>query len=97
MNDRAREALVAAALNGTPQIRGALRDQKDGRCALGVLCEAAGFFMPAGVNIIDTEDILESWAECSLQEATEIVRANDALRWDFLTIARKIGVKDEGN
>src|SRR5439155_14865291 len=41
MNELGREVLVAAAMRGVRQIRGALWDSLGGRCAQGVLVEAA--------------------------------------------------------
>lgn len=86
MNDRAREALVAAALSGVKQIKGAFADDDGGRCALGVLIDAWQK---------DNALPIDEWAEISAGDAKLIQDANDILEWDFLTIARKIGVKEE--
>ena len=82
MNDRAREVLVAAALNNVRQIRWEERDKDGGRCAIGVLVDAANGCSLATIFDVSRED----WGN--------IVYANDKLGWDFLTIARKIGVKE---
>ena len=98
MNEKAREALVAAALRGHPQVRGYLHFglQQGSDCALGVLHIAHH----AG----NREAALKCWIaakgctppfgptwEIGPEERSEIIYANDSLRWDFLTIARKCG------
>ena len=86
MNDNARAVLIDAAMRGVKQIKGWYHDDAGGRCAIGVLCEAAG---------TDWGCIPGSLFDLSLDEAVQIMRANDDLGWDFLTIARKIGVPEE--
>jgi hypothetical protein len=90
MNDRVREALVTAALNGTKQIKGAYKDRHGGRCALGVIMEHAG--LEFGFTIHPTD----AWHKIGLtpDEFFSIQRANDNLGWDFLIIARKIGTPE---
>lgn len=88
MNDRAREALVAAALKGTKQIRGSLQDFTGGVCALGV------FFSCLPNTFSAPWSEMEAWADLEPGEDTEIARRNDLDGWDFLTIARKVGVPD---
>ena len=85
MNDRARELLIKAALDGVPQTRGTY-SSGGAYCAIGLLEKAAGCFYPRQ-QFIDLYDIQE-W------EADEIMYANDHLGWDFLTIARKVGVEN---
>ena len=93
MNDRAREALVQAALTGVKQIKHRLDDGKTGRCAMGVLYEAAGF----NLDTLCYEDTLKARRKLSLKtsDILEIMDANDNKGWDFLQIARKIGTNDE--
>jgi hypothetical protein len=86
MNDRAREVLVQAALSGVRQIKGRASDGRGGYCAVGVLK-------------LYHRDKTQYWThayDISDEEWGEIIRANDNLGWDFITIARKVGVKDEG-
>ena len=97
MNDKAREALVAAALSGVKQIKFALQDSDGGRCANGVLMEACTGVAPHQINWTTfNPSRFWEWGGLSLKEEDEIVHANNVLGWDFLTIARKIGVNDEG-
>ena len=88
MNQVAREALVSAALRNVRQIRGALYDEHGGRCAMGVLLEAFDG-NPSNVRRRDSRDTFKEWSDLSLEEEMEIIDANNELRWDFLTIARK--------
>jgi hypothetical protein len=104
MNDRAREALVAAALSGHPQDTGQWHSPK-GECALGVLhiemhgsrekalrCNQLVPLNPGKSG--GQHSHLKDAFDLSRAEASQIVKANDVLRWDFLTISRKIGVTD---
>jgi len=95
VNDKAREALVQAALQGTRQITGAFRDDDDGRCALGVLYDAMGVEFPTVCMSVELREQLCITYDISNDEGSDIVNANDILKWDFLTIARKIGNIDE--
>ena len=95
MNDRARDVLTQAALNGVEQIKGRYADGRGGFCAVGILLEddrkrhgwewANWEGVPARIKadfgIVATVDF------------NAIVHANDTLGWDFLTIARKVGVE----
>jgi hypothetical protein len=97
MNDKAREVLVKAAMDGVPQTYGHYKDPSGGpgRCALGVLAEAIGV-LPEGVFEIDSETRHKKMCEhyeLSDTEFFQIAAANDN-GWDFLTIARKLGAKD---
>ena len=97
MNDKAREALVAAALTGVKQIKNRLDDGKTGRCAMGVLYESVG--LDLHWNLFDKDmygKIMRARRKLGLtgMECLEIMDANDNLGWDFLTIARKIGTND---
>ena len=87
MNERAREVLVRAALDGVTQIRDRTRDEHGGRCAAGVLLEhATGRPLWGGV------DPVRVWKTFGMTatEWTEMIRLNNA-GVDFLTIARKFG------
>lgn len=103
MNDLAREVLVKAALDGVKQIKGKLYDGDDGYCAVGVLCEdhrqRHGWqWVPFGDEFsIDSAHFPSMMTEFGLtaQEWMAIVEANNNKGWDFLTIARKVGVHDE--
>jgi hypothetical protein len=88
MNELAREALVTAALTGVRQIKGLFKDADGGMCAMQVIHEAYK-------NIDPHYQVLpNTWI--SLEECWQVLNANDNLGWDFLTIARKIGVQDNG-
>lgn len=91
MNERAREALVAAALNGTPQITGMAR-KGEARCAAGVLQD---FIIENCRSISSSKQALQ-FVDMTEAEWDEMVRLNDS-GLDFLTIARKLGTKDEPN
>ena len=99
MNDRAREALIAAALNGVKQIRDKMHDGQGGYCAMGVLHVAthAGDEWAAWTchSNVCTFEIFSRNYDIDQGELTAIIRANDTDGWDFLTIARKIGVPEE--
>ena len=99
MNDRAREALVAAGLKGVRQIKGALYDPRGGRCAMGVIQEA-------GAWDVSLRRPLDGCPECGAKHQTYhasmpirteedlIIHLNNDHGWDFLTIARKVDVTD---
>jgi hypothetical protein len=89
MNERARGALVTAALNGVPQIKELYR-WGPGRCAIGVLLDEFGLSEREG----NTVDVLAALAGLSSGEFSDIMEANDLKGWDFLTIARKIGTDE---
>ena|SRR5690349_13030497 len=102
MNDKAREVLVAAALNGVEQVRGTF-GAGDARCAMGVLGESLGLLKRSPWNYITFDQKpIPSWEMFSLdiekickefditqKELFEIMNANDDKGWDFLQIARK--------
>ncbi len=99
MNDEAREVLVAAALRGHKQARGALHDVPEGECALGVLHLAVHptrdrAMVCAALGGGHCEEMERRFA-IGYFEAMAIASANDEEGWDFLTIARKIGVKED--
>lgn len=100
MNDLARETLVKAAMTGVRQIRGQLYEWDGGFCAVGVLLHALGdmgsTYMTWASPLLHTK-LLHTKYDISKKEYFEIVRANDDLRWDFLTIARKCGQKEPIN
>ncbi len=87
MNDRAREALVAAALAGVKQVKGVFRNG-EGRCAMGVIIDAYGMITDP-MSYPQYMGCLE-WAEIDWKEDDAIRVANDN-GIDFLTIARKFG------
>ena len=99
MNDRAREALIAAALSGVKQIKGRVHDGQGGHCALGVLHLA----VHGGNELLALKchptlcgfEHFGAFFELDQCEQTEIIQRNDTDGWDFLTIARKIGVPEE--
>ena len=96
MNERGVEVLVAAALAGVPQIQGALKDNGEGRCAMGVLADAK----PLGRGLVRYFGLAEKRMACPecgatsfsyLYERGLIIHLNDRHGWDFLAIARKLG------
>ena len=102
MNERAREALVDAALRGVPQIKG-VYTLYESRCAVGVLYDAvkketglkgARYDVPCGPLPDNISELVMRWAEMTEDELEYMICANDDLGWDFLTIARKIGMKN---
>jgi len=89
MNDWAREQLVQAQLAGVKQIKGYIRDNQGGYCAMGWISErqwrvqlVTGKYQPSDITA---------------KEASEIMTANDLRGWDFLTIARKCCLPDGGS
>lgn len=102
MNDKGREALVAAALNGVKQIRFRWSDGHGGLCAQGVLVKDYGFELSfKEMNITQAEyetitDVVCREYDLAGGEWYELAELNDANdQKDFLTIARKVGVKEE--
>jgi hypothetical protein len=95
MNDKAREVLVKAALDGVPQTYGFYKDPNGGpgRCALGVLAEAIGVLNDTGIVATEPHEKMREQYELSDTEFFQIAEANDS-GWDFLTIARKLGVDE---
>jgi hypothetical protein len=108
MNQRGRDALVAAALAGQRQIVGTMSDGHGGLCAMGVLAAAArvldaktGHRFAVVATLYDLNDALiyecaeaacRRWGPpVKMSEADLVVHLNDHHRWDFLTIARKLG------
>jgi hypothetical protein len=96
VNDRAREVLIQAAMNGLRQITGRAFDADDGRCALGALWEALpdkSHFAMQRVYELDMARDTEC-PECGKRqyagEVGLIEHLNDDHRFDFLTIARKM-------
>jgi hypothetical protein len=94
MNDRAREALVAAALSGIPQTRGEYYNHHGGRCAMGVLLDVVDYWNGPLMAQMDARECLYKNFAIGAREHEQIRVANDSKGWDFLTIARKIGVTD---
>ena len=98
MNERAREALVAAALAGIRQIQNRTCDDNGGRCATGVILEDyTGFAHWSDIRArripVNTETIYAAYGITD-EEWAEMIRLNNA-GVDFLTIARKLGVPEE--
>ena len=98
MNDVARDILVEAALKGVKQARGCFRDGNGSFCAMGVLYQKLadmdlGTWDEEGFDTWRADAVERTFGVTPLEQAA-IVRANDVLNWDFLTIARKIGVND---
>lgn len=97
MNDRAREALVAAALQGVRQIKGKLHDGKGGHCAYGII--HLDLHQGNEQAALECVGQLTGAPHCKLRVEYladfEIVAANDTRGWDFLTIARKCGNEEE--
>ena len=98
MNDKARELLVKAALDRVPQCRGVLFYGK-ARCAMGAIAEGLGmkeeYLQWGGSFGIGWWPRFLAAAGISPEERDEIVEMNDTKGWDFLTIARKAGVREE--
>ena len=111
MNQEARDVLVGAQLQGIPQARGVYkRIQKRGFCALGLLLEEliqtkkvkhTWIFIaidPGRRRLHYSGDMvadIRKFYEIDLPEFRRILDANDEHKWNFLEIARKIGVKEE--
>lgn len=99
MNERARDVLVKAALDGTRQIKFALADGAGGFCAGGVLIDA--LLQERGLKWRRdmfprslTPGAIDAAYGLDGREWSTIVHANNTLGWDFLTIARKVGVQE---
>ena len=95
MNERAREVLIEAAMQGVPQIKGKLRDGYGGFCAGGVLIKAYLEEQGLAWSIFSWGQPVLVHYDMSNEEWEDMVDANNNLDWDFLTIARKIGVPRE--
>ena len=99
MNDRAREVLIDAALKGQKQIKGQLHDGKGGVCAMGALHLTLHDGDHLAAHACYRKGSPDCWFSAVWQafdlagEVAEIEIANDLHGWDFLTIARKIGVE----
>ena len=105
MNDEAREVLVAAGLRGHEQAQGRLHSRvREADCALGVLhltmhqnrrealaCSSLGILGWSAMQDPCLDTLLQRYAITS-QDEHEIIRRNDEDGWDFLTIARKVGL-----
>ena len=100
MDQRAIDALVAAGLNNRLQVFGALYYWDEGTCALGVILEAVAKEegLPKErpwsgrcpwVSHSAPEVSCPQCGECYTEERL-ILHCNDAHRWDFLTMARKL-------
>lgn len=100
MNTKARKALVAAALSGRPQIRGAFhrRGLGLGDCAVGILHELDPLHdeLWCCVSIPSVIGLSTATTTCPVEgcpyqdgETELVIHLNDTHLWDFLTIARK--------
>lgn len=105
MEERAREALVAAALAGRPQITGLFHSPK-GDCAIGILHDlveghkreaCASLDVPLdelsltmGLGQYNRTCLVEGCNHFFSYETALIAHLNDSHGWDFLTIARKM-------
>lgn len=89
MNDRGRQALIDAQLQGIPQIRHKLYDGKGGLCAAGVLYVAHGLITREGRRT--TKHIHGVYPEFGMtpDEWGQMIRMNDNdnLGYDFIKIA----------
>lgn len=100
MKDIAREILIQAGLTGVKQIFGNFHDGSSGYCALGVLGYDNGDYLNHA--LLDQKYGLIAPAfcpECGILAGMEfelIAHLNDSHEFDFLTIARKMPVSEEG-
>ncbi len=88
MNQAAVDVLVQAALDGTPQVYGQWSNGRGGFCVNGLLGARLGF-EKAGLMERDVQ-----CPECGqklLTEGWRTMHCNDVHRWDWLTLARKLG------
>lgn len=99
MNDKARELLIKAALDGVPQVHGTLFSG-EGRCAMGVIIEGLGlkekwYVMKETPPMLRDSTVFwrEVFKEAGMNpyEHGRVVEMNDSDGFDFLTIARKLG------
>ena len=97
MNADAAQALYDAERKGVPQITGAVRDENDGRCAIGVLQEALGGYEARMVSEEHMEDPcplcgqLPTRGAIGVNALVLIAHLNDDHRLTFSEIARKLG------
>lgn len=101
MNQLGRDLLIAAALNGTPQIIGKYVNDAGGMCALGVLGfrlgeEDLGRASEESRRLEIKFDLRAGDAECVVcqadlgDETALILHYNDLHKLDFLAIANKL-------
>lgn len=97
MNELARDALRKHALMGTKQIRGSLKSEEGGLCALGVLAAESPLAISVSSNSFDSYWGLtpksQSCPICGgpgISECWLIVHLNDDHKLDFLAIANKL-------
>ena len=98
MDQRAIDALVAAGLNNRLQAFG-VRKQGEGACAMWVIqaaedkeAEEAGSQWTLEPRWVSCSGLQVFCPHCGTYYTEEqlIIHCNDAHRWDFLTIARKL-------
>lgn len=104
MNERGREVLRQAALDGIPQVTGSYHTM-DAYCGVGVLGKAMGLDLSActymelnaalaKINI--HFDLVQDWTECPLcleitaDQMILITHLNDTHKLDFLGLANKL-------
>ena len=102
LTDEASDALVDAALRGVEQCFGKARDA-EARCAMGAITEALNgipgwndrmrhrIFLPGDVVKCPGDMFHGPCWRVFPRSAPLLVHLNDFHRWDFLTIARKLG------
>lgn len=88
MDQRAIDALVEAGLRNRLQVFGKYY-WYTGACAMGVILDAEGVERSRWVSHSAPEVSCPQCGGC-YTEAVLILHCNDAHRWDFLTIARKL-------
>ena len=105
MNERAREVLVKAALDGVKQVRGSYVTGT-AMCALGVLAHALcgnadvvqvgeqEFSEATGISFAISAQECPACGKVRSSEFALIYHLNDEHELDFLTIARKVGTED---
>lgn len=98
MNERGRNALRQAALDGVRQIFNALLDERGGRCAVGVLHDA----LPNCLydwSYYGLDRRMDACPTCGLagefDEFTILVHGNDYHHFDFLKLAEFMPVSPE--
>ena len=101
MNDMGADVLMAAMVDGAPQLRGKGSDAKGGYSAIGLLLTTSGckhlamrvkdegwFAVPANMALHEPCMLRVSrMYDIEYDEWIQINHENDVLGWDFLTIA----------
>jgi hypothetical protein len=104
MNDEARDLLIAAHMRGHKQARRVFHDRDGGECPLGLLHVVVHGGQSQAIECIRNHPHLHpnqgmdcvrrlcERFEISKEDWHDIIEATDGKGWDYLTIARKIGV-----